>query len=315
MEKITAAAKTVWKCLNLKKKEKALVICDENRLEIGKVLWYVGKEKCRECVLLGIKEGKVDGEEPPKEIERIMKGFDVITILTRFSLTHTKAVRNSVNAGTRIASMPGITKDVFLRIPANYSEIRRTGEKIRKMIGNEIRVKTRLGTDLVIYRDGREVYNSCGHLKKPGIINLPDGEVFFAPQERKSEGKVIIDLLAAPSQETKFGKIGKVKKPFAVVIEKGRAVKVENEVLRKWIFSVKNGNILCEFGIGTNHTAKIKESVLEGEKVQGTSHIAFGSNTGFGGKNRSEIHLDCVFDKPTIYSDGKEIIRNGRLNI
>ncbi|RLJ07775.1 MAG: aminopeptidase [Candidatus Aenigmatarchaeota archaeon] len=312
MERIKAC-KTVWKCVELKK-ENVLIVCDIERLGVAKDLWKTGKPLSKECSLVLIKERSVDGEEPGKEVEKAMLASDVIVFVTKFSFTHTKATKKAVKNGSRIVSMPGITDDVFIRaVPANYNKIKKTGEKIKRLLGNEIRITTKRGTDLVLYRDNRKVYNSCGMLKQSGVINLPDGEVFFAPVEGKAYGKVIIDLVASPYQKTKFGRIGKVKEPFEIVIEKGKAVEVGNRVLRKWLFSAKNGNVLCEFGIGTNPKAKTEESVLEGEKAKGTAHVAFGSNTGFGGKNQSSIHLDCVFDKPTVYSDGKEIIKNGKL--
>ena len=68
---------------------------------------------------------------------------------------------------------------------------------------------------------------------------------------------------------------------------------------------------MAEFGIGTNPKARITGTILEDEKVKGTAHIAFGTNASFGGKIQTSIHLDYVFDKPTITIDGREIVREG----
>ncbi|MFH1664411.1 MAG: aminopeptidase, partial [archaeon] len=62
--------------------------------------------------------------------------------------------------------------------------------------------------------------------------------------------------------------------------------------------------------------AKIIGVVLEDEKVLGTAHLAIGNNTSMtGGTTYSEIHLDGVFTKPTIWLDGKLFMEKGKILI
>ena len=42
-------------------------------------------------------------------------------------------------------------------------------------------------------------------------------------------------------------------------------------------------------------------------------HFAFGSNTGFGGKNSCPQHLDLVYLRPTIWLDGQLFMKDGAL--
>jgi hypothetical protein len=49
---------------------------------------------------------------------------------------------------------------------------------------------------------------------------------------------------------------------------------------------------LGELGIDTNPGATITELILEDEKAEGTIHLAFGTNTGFGGDNQASVHID-----------------------
>ena len=47
------------------------------------------------------------------------------------------------------------------------------------------------------------------------------------------------------------------------------------------------------------------------EKVYGTVHIAFGTNTSFGGTNKAECHMDGIILEPTLYLDEVKVIENG----
>lgn len=68
---------------------------------------------------------------------------------------------------------------------------------------------------------------------------------------------------------------------------------------------------LCELGIGTNDAAILNGVILEDEKVYGTVHIAFGTNTSFGGTNKAECHMDGIILNPTLYLDNILVIDKG----
>lgn len=304
----------VWKqCLRIKKGEQALIVTDKGKLDIANSLLRVGEKLCI-CKMIEIPKAKIHSEEPPEWAAEKMLGKDAIIAPTSFSVTHTRATKQAAGQGARVITMPNIEKETFLRaIPIDYQKMKQFGERVKQSLsGNEIRVETKAGTGLMVFRGDRKVHNSCG-LAEPGKIrNLPAGEVFFSPLEGKTEGKVIVDASCAPDSETKFGKIGLVKKPFRIDIEGGEAVDCENGVLWKWITHAKNGSNVAEFAIGINPKARIIGNVLEDEKVLGTSHVAFGTNANIGGVVRSDIHLDAVFRKPTISVDGKIIMKCGR---
>ena len=80
--------------------------------------------------------------------------------------------------------------------------------------------------------------------------------------------------------------------------------------------------VIGELGIGVNPGAVITGNMLEDEKTLGTAHLAFGNNEDFpgGGKNKSSIHRDYLFYRPTIevrYLQGTErlITKNGKLSL
>ncbi len=313
-QSIDRVSETVWKqCLRIKKGEQALIVTDREKLDIANSLLRVGKRLCK-CEMIEIPKASIHGEDPPKSVAEKMLGMNAIIAPTSFSITHTRATKQAAEEGARVITMPNIRKETFLRaIPIDYQKMKQFGERVKQfLLGDEVRVETRAGTDLMVFRVDREVMALYGIPESGKINNLPTGEVAFSPMEGKTEGRVIVDASCAPDSETKFGKIGLVKKPFRIDIEGGEAVDCENEVLWKWITSANNGSNVAEFAIGTNPKARIIGNVLEDEKVLGTSHVAFGTNANIGGVVRSDIHLDAVFRKPTISVDGKTIMREGR---
>ncbi len=55
------------------------------------------------------------------------------------------------------------------------------------------------------------------------------------------------------------------------------------------------------------------EFLLEDEKVMGTIHIALGNNVSMGGSVNVPLHLDGVVKKPTVWMDGKLLMKDGKL--
>lgn len=58
----------------------------------------------------------------------------------------------------------------------------------------------------------------------------------------------------------------------------------------------------------SNEAAILNGIILEDEKVYGTVHIAFGTNTSFGGTNKAECHMDGIILRPTLYLDDTKVI-------
>ena len=76
--------------------------------------------------------------------------------------------------------------------------------------------------------------------------------------------------------------------------------------------SIENSTNVAEIGVGTNPMARLSGNVLEDEKVLGTVHVAFGSNTSFGGSVDAELHLDGIIKYPTVFVDTHVIIKDGK---
>ncbi|MFP4556262.1 MAG: aminopeptidase [Bacteroidales bacterium] len=301
-------------CMGLKKDETLLVITDEIKREIGQALHKAGKEQCKESILLEIKAREINGQEPPEAVAKLMKLVDVVVCPTSKSLTHTDARRNAVKEGVRVGTMPNITVDTMARcLSADYDKIIKLTDFIAdKMEGvSNIRVVTEKGTDVTMPVKDRMIIRSKGVLRNKGESgNLPSGEVFLAPWEDKTNGKLVIDGSMAS--------IGIIKTPIEVDIINGYAENITGgeeakrlvEILDK---SGRDARAVAEFGIGTNYKAKLTGLILEDEKVFGTIHIAFGNNITMGGRISVSSHLDGLVTEPDVYFDDELIMKKGKM--
>ncbi len=311
---IKASAIALKECMGLQKDETLLIISDEQKKEIGYSLFEVSKKLCKEAVYVEMKSRQINGEEPPEAIAEMMKRFDVVLCPTAKSLTHTNARREAVKLGARVGTMPGISKQTMIRcLNANYKKIIDLTFKLTEILRNtaEIKVTSKLGTDITMPMKDRKIIPSTGVLKNPGESgNLPSGEVYLAPWEGQSNGKIVIDGSMAG--------IGLLKSPITIQVVDGYAEKITGKSEAKKLVKMfdkvgRDSRAVAEFGIGTNYKAKIIGQILEDEKVFGTIHIAFGNNVSMGGNISVPSHLDGLIKKPTVFLDGVVIMDEGRL--
>lgn len=72
---------------------------------------------------------------------------------------------------------------------------------------------------------------------------------------------------------------------------------------------------VAEFGIGINPKASITGNILEDEKALTTIHIAFGDNSGFGGRVSVPSHQDGIVRDPSVWVDGNPLMAKGKSKI
>jgi aminopeptidase len=311
----TASKIAIRDCMGAKKNEKILVITDEQKREMGLSLHENAVRMGYFSLLVEMKSGKINGEEPPKEIAELMQKFDVVFCPTAKSLTHTDARRSASANGVRIATFPGITKDVMIRgMNADYKAISKRTIKLQKILekGKSVTVTAPAGTDISFDIAGRKVIPSKGLFHAKGESgNLPTGETFLAPVEGTSSGVFVVDGSMAGLGLIKNANIKiEVKDGYATNISGGILAKKLKNMLDKVGKEARN---IAEFGIGTNDSAKLSGVLLEDEKVMGTIHIALGNNVSMGGSVNVPIHLDGVVKKPTVWMDGKLLMKDGKL--
>jgi len=316
LENLLVAARTALDtCMALKNNETLLVVTDDNKRKIGEALYQVGREMAKEALMVTMPPAEVNGQEPPENVAKMMAAYDVVICPTTKSVTHTDAKRNACAAGSRVATMPGITEDMMARtLKADYNLIAERTFKLSEIldVGKVARITTKLGTDLTMPIEGIIAISSTGLVREKGKGgNLPSGESFLMPEEGKSNGVIYIDASVAT--------IGKISaEPLKVTIKDGFAVNFEGGTEAQKLEQAlgafgKDGMNVAELGIGTNHEATITGQILEDEKVMGTIHVAWGNNISMGGTYNVGVHIDGVILKPTVYVDEQKIMEEGVL--
>ena len=159
MELKEIAKNVMVSCLAVKPTEDVLIITDDSRLTIGTALYEGAKELGCEALLMVMKERELSGEEPPRTVAEAMKAADVVICPTAKSLTHTNAKIEAQKTGTRVATMPGITEEMFGAgaMTADYDEVLKLTGKVTELLTKAKKaVIQKDGCSLTLDLDGRD---------------------------------------------------------------------------------------------------------------------------------------------------------------
>lgn len=301
------------KCMGLSPGESTLIVTDTEKEDIGEALFAAAQFLGSDAVMMVMKPRRLNGEEPPPAVATAMAAANVVICPTAKSLTHTQARRTAAGRGSRVATMPGITRDMFSEgaLTADYRCVRELTARVTDLLTRAHSARlSYMNRSLTISLEGREAIASTGTFLKPGDSgNLPSGEAYIAPVEGSAEGSIHVDGSVAG--------LGKADQPLIVDIRRGLAVGFSgwgSSELEQLLSTVEARNV-AELGVGTNDKARLTGIVLEDEKIHGTVHVAFGDNSTFGGTVRAGVHIDCVMLKPDLYLDDVPVIRGGEFVI
>ena len=307
------SAEAAVSCLAVGSDDDVLVLCNDEQLTIADAISEAAADKARSVRVLAFPRSSRHGEEPPADVADAMKSVTVIFAPTTFSLSHTAARQAATEAGVRIATMPGITEEVFRRaLSVDYRELKRAGLLLASQLSaaSSCRVTSPGGTELELDLTDREGISDDGDIGTGGAFgNLPAGEAFISPIETSGEGKIVFDGA--------LGGFGLLDEPFVATLSGGRMVSATGRA-GEWLYSTldaggEHGRSIAELGIGTNPAARLTGNILEDEKAMGTIHLAFGTSAGIGGVNRSTVHIDGLVLRPSVWLDGRPLMEDGTL--
>lgn len=300
-------------CMNVQPTETVLVVTDSSKRNVeAAILFEAAKTVADEVTLLSFDGMTGNAQEPPEQIRAAMVGADVVFLVTSYSLSHTAARLDACRRGARIASMPGITKNMMMRaLDIDYESLGKLSRRLARIFSNGSRVTltSPAGTRLQLTIAKRQGITDSGVFKKPGDFgNLPAGEAFIAPQENATNGLVVFDGAIANIE---------LDQPISIQIQNGVVQRITGGkaagIFEQTINAAgPKARVACELGIGTNPAARLSSQILEAEKVYGTCHIAFGKNKSFGGVVDVPFHTDGLIKNPTIAVDGVTIVNDGQ---
>lgn len=325
-ENLKVSAQTVIKtCMDIRRGENVLIVCDPTTGDIGQALHEAANERSDRVLLIVMPKARHHGEEPPSPVANLMRQQQVVIAPTRYSLTHTRAIRQSVRGGARVATMPGMTNEMFSRggMSADFNEIKQKISDLTTYFRRRriVHVKSEQGTDVSFEVNWREwKLDDNGICNRPKMLtNLPAGKAFIMPREGTMNGKVVID----GSWESNL-----VDEPITLVIEQGMVMDVKGGTTAatirqefgeaaKRLRTKDRENVwtVAEFGFGMNPQARLSGNVLEDEKRLGTCYFSVGDNTALGGTSAVGIHIPGVLKNASVWLDETQIITNGEFTL
>jgi aminopeptidase len=200
----------------------------------------------------------------------------------------------------------------------------------------KVHVKDEFGTDFWVSIENRVKILDDGIISDEQIElgdlggNLPAGEVFFPPNEKKGEGKLVCPLTIDRFSDKIIRNVVLNFKEGKLIMDKISADNNLEDLITSFkkceeidrenkVPEIRTYNV-AELGIGCNpEITQAIGYILTDEKINGSVHLAFGFNISFGGTSASQMHWDFVTaPKANItveYMDGskKNVMENGKL--
>ena len=321
-EHLKVSARTVIKtCMDVRRGENVLIVCDPTTGDIGQALHEAANERSDNVLLIVMPKARHHGEEPPSPVAHLMRQQQVVIAPTRYSLTHTRAIRQSLREGSRVATMPGMTNEMFSRggMCADFSLIKQRISDLGPYFRRRriVKVTSEQGTNVTFEVNWREwKLDDNGICNRPKMLtNLPAGKAFIMPREGSMNGTVVID----GSWESNL-----VDEPISLIVEDGIVMDVKGGTIAatirqefgeaaKRLRTKDRENVwtMAEFGFGMNPQARLFGNVLEDEKRLGTCYFSVGDNTALGGTSAVGIHIPGVLKNANVWLDDTQLISNG----
>ncbi len=262
---------------------------------------------------------EIGGQEPSKPLAAALLAGDAAILQSKYALVHTNAFRAAFAAGVRIVELWGVTEEMMLNggLVGDFAEIERLTNALGARLSQTktATFTTPSGTDLTISVVERPVVElGAAKVTAGTFTSLPGGEVAISPVEGSAEG-VLVDPFVLERVE-----LGYRKEPLRIEVRGGKVVNVSggreaaalDALLERMGETSRN---IAEFAIGTNAWCRPFESLREAKKSLGTAHVALGDNKSLGGNVDSPMHMDMIFEHPTVKFDGALVMDNGALLI
>lgn len=325
-----SAENAIKNCVELTKKDRIVIVTDEEAFDIGTALLDEAKKITQNTLIITIEDyGKRPLKEFPRKMQTDIKKFkpNVSIYAASGKVGELPAFRTKLidflayQLNCAHAHMIGITKEIMLDgLSTDYNTLFNITEKIYNLAKNakEIKVTSEKGTNIIATFDKKLKWvSSHGKIKRSSgksWQNLPGTETFTCPLN--VNGTIVAEILGDYFSE----KYGHLKTPLIINIKDSFVYEAtcENKELelefKKYIFTSPLSNKVGEFAIGTNIGLKnFIGNLLQDEKFPGI-HIAFGHPYPKETKAKwdSPTHLDVIPTEVNIFIDKKQIMKSGK---
>lgn len=321
-QKIERGARIViqnW--MKIKPWDKVLIVTNTKHMKEAQVLKQAALKRSKAVSLLVVERSGRHIGVFFDENEKVFDEYTAVIAATGYSLVTTKAAKRAIRTKKKFLSLPLNTNNgksmlgyEFMTMDTKKSKL--MAKVIMKYLHycSVIHVTTPAGTDLKVYKHGREPGFFNGVVKDGKGFSSASIEVYVPIEETKTEGIMVVD--------GSLGYIGRPTEPTRIVFSKGKIVDIEDTPtgirLRQYMEEFNDPGIYVggELGIGLNSYSKCEGNCyIEDESAYGTFHIGVGRNIGLGGVREANGHFDLVCLEPDIYTDNRKIMDQGKIII
>lgn len=311
------AKQVVEVCAKVKKDETVCIVTEPKTLSIAEAVSIAVSNVGAEPVIAIIKPRVADSTEPPQAVAEAMKQSDVFISAVYTSITHTHAVKNAVENGSRGIMLTQFDNNMLIDsgVLADFPAAAPTCERVGAILENakDIHLTTTQGTDLRMSAVGRKSNSMTGMVEPGQFAPVPTIEANVSPLEGSAEGVIVanasIPYLGIGVLNENV--ICKVNKGFITDISGGKEATILSEDLKAK--NDENVYNIAEIGVGLNPRCKFNGLMLEDEGVFGSVHIGIGSSITLGGNVKAGCHYDLIMTGVTLVVDGTTVIKNGEV--
>ncbi|OGL67987.1 MAG: hypothetical protein A3J27_04320 [Candidatus Tectomicrobia bacterium RIFCSPLOWO2_12_FULL_69_37] len=316
----TTARRLVDQVLAVKPGELALLVTDSDRpASITEALAHALSGAGARLAVVHMPPHQMGGVDPLPQVGAAMAASDVVVLQTSFATVHTDTARAALKKGARILDMWGWREDMMVAggALADYDEVARITRKLADILtkARRGRFTTPEGCDMAFSLEGRTCFPLIGVARQPGEFTaVPDGEAAMSPVEGTAEG-VMVNPFSIERKD-----LGFVKEPIRLEVKGGKVASITGSPAaeRFWRLLEEHGDLaknVAEFAIGTNPACRARETMREAKKAWGTCHMAVGDSGSIGGKVVAPLHVDMIFDRPTVWADGQIVVKDGQITV
>lgn len=307
----------VGTCAAVNQGETALIVTDPPMQRVAAAVAAAVREAGAEPVIALIDPRGQDSSEPPRAVAEAMKASQVIFSAVSISITHTKAVKEAVAAGSRMIALTAVTDDMLVSggMDADFARVAEHAKRVGARLGQAkvARITSREGTDLTFRMEGRRI-NVMPCIVTPGAFSpAPNAEVNVSPIEGTANGTLVADA------SIPYLGIGLLKQPIRFTVCNGFITAIEGgdpeqvALLKGAWERQADPNVfnIAEMGIGLNPQCTFRGIMMEDEGVLGSIHIGTGTSLALGGTVKARSHYDLIMAKPTLTLDGHVVVADG----
>lgn len=311
------------KMSGLKPEDKVCILADTNRnKEIFDYFYAAASSICPSTFAVIIKPGfgghGEKSREPDPMIVEILKQCDFVIDMPSNHWCYTDAYNEVLDAGTKIV-LTSEDEDLLYRLVPRKDIMERTRRAAKILTDcKEFRIKSDLGTDLVMSLEGRKCNaQSAAVDDEYRWDNYPSGITEIAPIENSLNGTMVIapgDPIVELDRRVSEKIVCTFKDGSLVDIQGG----MEAYYLKEWLDQWNDPNVrtVAHTGFGTDPRAILTSGeAMDWESYEGGINLALGANFArfLGGENRARAHMDIILLNSSCWADGQLLVDHGKL--